>query len=453
DVGNNYPIVPGTVTGTKINNYTVSNVNGTLTVTPAPLTLNAGSTNSIYGDAINPITATVIGGKNGEVLTATGSTTVTPSFNVGGYPTTATLDTSVKSGNYNVVTVNPGTYTITKAGLTATGKDATREYGDNNPGLEVILNGVKLNDDLNGKLNTSATATANSSSGFGNYPIIPSVSGDKIGNYDVTLVNGNLNVGKANATFSTTANPNVMTYGDNAPAVSAKIEPLKNNDGDRLGFTFTNLLSNLTLPGEYEIGVNVNDPERRLDNYNVVTNLTRVNVNKAPLGITAVNKVTTVSGANPNFTARYNGFVNGQNESVLSSPIVLTTDRTNGSPAGNYNIFVNGGSDNRYTLSKTNGLLTVVKDMERPLLDSIVMDGTNAIISGRAFVSGRTNGVDVILMFTQDVGMNLQPLTNYTQTVYPSGTNEWKDFNVSIPATNAPMGVYKIGVNDRINND
>ena len=44
-----YPIVPSAATGTGLGNYTITYVNGTLTVNPARLTITANNASKTYG--------------------------------------------------------------------------------------------------------------------------------------------------------------------------------------------------------------------------------------------------------------------------------------------------------------------------------------------------------------------------------------------------------------------
>ena len=67
-----YPIV-ATLSdpGLKLANYAVNSNNGTLTVTPAALTVTAGNASRLYGDPNPPFTGTITGLKNGDNITAT----------------------------------------------------------------------------------------------------------------------------------------------------------------------------------------------------------------------------------------------------------------------------------------------------------------------------------------------------------------------------------------------
>mgnify|MGYP004473459685 CR=1 FL=1 len=64
---------------------------------------------------------------------------------------------------------------------------------------------------------------------------------------------------------------------------------------------------------------------------------------------------------NPKFAVKYSGFVNGEDEKVLDSPgnIVTSADRT--SNVGNYDIMLQGATDNNYNITPTSGILTIDK--------------------------------------------------------------------------------------------
>lgn len=64
---------------------------------------------------------------------------------------------------------------------------------------------------------------------------------------------------------------------------------------------------------------------------------------------------------NPKFAVKYSGFVNGEDEKVLDSPgtIVTSADRT--SNVGNYDITLQGATDNNYNITQTSGILTINK--------------------------------------------------------------------------------------------
>jgi hypothetical protein len=101
----------------KLANYSVTITNGTLTVTPAGLTVVANDASRAYG-ATNPVfTGTIIGLQNDDSLSikATYATTATVASSAGTYPITPTLSDALgRLGNYTV-TVISGTLTVTPA--------------------------------------------------------------------------------------------------------------------------------------------------------------------------------------------------------------------------------------------------------------------------------------------------------------------------------------------------
>ncbi len=97
----------------KLDNYIVSTTNGTLTVTPAPLTVTANNASRPYGAANPAFSGSITGIQNGDNIPATYSTTATVSSPAGMYPIVPNLiDPGNKLPNYNV-TLNNGTLTVT----------------------------------------------------------------------------------------------------------------------------------------------------------------------------------------------------------------------------------------------------------------------------------------------------------------------------------------------------
>jgi subtilisin-like proprotein convertase family protein len=84
-----------------------------------------------------------------------------------------------------------------------------------------------------------------------------------------------------------------------------------------------------------------------------------VNVAKAPLTITA-NDTNKLYGASlPAFTARYDGFVNGDTAASLDTTVALGTTATAFSAPGNYAIAARGAAGSNYTITQVDGELTI----------------------------------------------------------------------------------------------
>ena len=84
-------------------------------------------------------------------------------------------------------------------------------------------------------------------------------------------------------------------------------------------------------------------------------------ISPAPLKAKVNNASRTYGEANPNFTITYSGFVNGEDESVLSSKPVATTSANEKSEVGTYPITISGGESQNYAIEYEQGELTVNK--------------------------------------------------------------------------------------------
>ena len=112
--GSPYPIVPSAATGTGLGNYSISYVDGSLTLNPAPLLVTALDASRLYGQANPAFSASYSGFVNGETNTVLGGTlllTTIADINspVGTYPITAS---GLTATNYSITYAN-GTLTIT----------------------------------------------------------------------------------------------------------------------------------------------------------------------------------------------------------------------------------------------------------------------------------------------------------------------------------------------------
>lgn len=84
-------------------------------------------------------------------------------------------------------------------------------------------------------------------------------------------------------------------------------------------------------------------------------------VNKAPLTVIADNMELPYGSEKKDFTVSYFGFKNGEDESVLTKPVTISTTAKTDSPVGTYPIIPFGGYADNYTLSYERGVLSVVK--------------------------------------------------------------------------------------------
>src|SRR5207302_27050 len=116
--------------------------------------------------------------------------------------------------------------------------------------------------------------------------------------------------------------------------------------GDNITATYATSATTNSPAGTYAIVPTLIDPDGKLTNYTVFATNGTLTVTKATLTVTADNKSRIYGAANPTLTASYDGFVNGENESVLSgSPSLSTTADASSTVTGSpYAITVTHGT-------------------------------------------------------------------------------------------------------------
>ncbi|MCT4637407.1 MAG: hypothetical protein N4A72_06845, partial [Bacteroidales bacterium] len=234
DVGT-YNIVPA---GGVLANYSISHVNGTLTISKAPLTATANDKSMVYGDAVPTYDLAYSGFRNGNssadvdtepTLTSTAAAT----SNVGDYA--ITFATAGTDNNYAITTVD-GTVSVTAAVLTATADDKSRVYGDENPALTMTYSGFKNSETVADLITEPVAYTAAMlSSGVGTESI--DVTGGVATNYSFNHVSGTLTITAAPLTV--TGVDASREYGVANPTLSVSYSGFKNGETEA-GFPAVN---------------------------------------------------------------------------------------------------------------------------------------------------------------------------------------------------------------------
>lgn len=93
--------------------------------------------------------------------------------------------------------------------------------------------------------------------------------------------------------------------------------------------------------------------------YPAVSATQPVTVQKAPLNITADDKIKPEGDPNPALTATYSGLVYGETATVLTTPVTLSTTAVTTSPVGTYPITASGATAANYNITFVGGTLTV----------------------------------------------------------------------------------------------
>ena len=138
---------------------------GTLTVTPAALTITADNQTKVYGAALPTLTASYTGFVNGDTSASlttqpTLATTADATSHSSGNPYAITASGAVDS-DYSIAYVG-GTLTVTPAALTITADNQTKVYGAALPMLTASYTGF-VNGDSSASLTTQPTLTTTAS--------------------------------------------------------------------------------------------------------------------------------------------------------------------------------------------------------------------------------------------------------------------------------------------------
>jgi filamentous hemagglutinin family protein len=260
----NYDVATS-VAGMSSTNYTFNAVNGTLTVTRAPITVGglavSGKTYDGTTTAVIDLSgATYSGLISGDTVSVNVTGADFVSANVGTHAVNLTSTaTGAQAGNYVVTAPGSLTGTITLASLSVTADAKSMTYGGNTlPGLTYTYTGFVNNETsalFTGGLTTTATVyngTAGSGSDAGTYPIAQGTLSAG-GNYAITYAGANLTVNKAQLTA--TGNSPTMTYGANSlPALSAFYSGYVNGDTSVAGLVGAPSLSTAATPYNGTVG-------------------------------------------------------------------------------------------------------------------------------------------------------------------------------------------------------
>jgi hypothetical protein len=342
--------------GLTSESYTITFVAGTLTVTPAPLTIRANDATKTYGADLPDFSALYDGlvlGETPDVLKGSLRfiTDAAPSSSVGDYEV---IPTGLRSDNY-AIGFAAGTLTVSRAPLTVRADGKTKVYGAALPPFTASYEGFVLHegpDVLGGTL--SLTTTAGASSVVGAYPIKP--AGLTSANYAITFVNGTLDVTPAPLTVR--AEDKSKIYGAPLPAFTAAYQGFVLGEGPGVlggSLTFTTPATVDSVVGQYSL----TPSGLTSSNYRITFVDGTLKVTPAPLKIHADDKERLVGKPNPPLTVSYEGLVLDDTGADLDVAPSVTTTAVLTSPEGVYPIVVGGASDANYTIEHVNGQLTV----------------------------------------------------------------------------------------------
>jgi PKD repeat protein len=442
-----------TASGALDPNYTISYATGTLTITPAPLTITADNQSMVYGGTLPTLTATYTGLVNGDTPATFNTSPNSP-------PSLTTVPATSHAGSYTItiaggsdpdytITLANGTLTITPAPLTITADNQNMTYGGTLPTLTATFTGL-VNGDTAATFNTSPNSppvfsTVPATSHAGSYAI--SVSGATDADYSITFAAGTLTINPA--PLSITANNQSMVYGGTLPTLTLFYTGLVNGDTAATFSTSPNSPPVLaTAPATSHAGSYAITLFGAVDSdYTITYVLGTLTITPAPLTISADNQSMVYGGTLPTFTASYSGLVNGDTVATFgSSPNTPPSFGTvsGNSAVGSYVITVSGAVDPDYTISFTNGTLTIT-----PAPLTISANNQNTVVGAplptfTASYQGLVNG-DTVASLTTPPSFSTTATTSSPVGTYPITVTGATDANYTITFTPGTLTVAQAG--------
>ncbi|WP_439487160.1 MBG domain-containing protein, partial [Blastomonas fulva] len=335
-------------------NYDFSYVPGTLTITRALLTVTANDATREYGLANPTFTGNIIGFRNSDTASVVSGlvygSAATIASNVGTFAITGSGATAT---NYDFSYV-PGTLTITRALLTVTANDATREYGLANPAFTGSISGFRNGDTASVISGLTYGSTAVLNSGIGTYSIAG--SGATSTNYNFSYVPGTLTITRALLTV--TANDATREYGLANPTFTGSISGLRAGDTASVvsGLVYGTTATVASNVGTFAITASGGAAA----NYDFSYVPGTLTITRALLTVTANDATREYGLANPTFTGNITGFRNSDTASVVSG-LVYGSAATIASNVGTFAITGSGATATNYDFSYVPGTLTITR--------------------------------------------------------------------------------------------
>ena len=343
----NYQIRQGSLSAGP--NYVLHYTSGTLNVTPAILTVAAGSPGKVYGAPVPALTYSYTGLVNGDtssVLTGGLTTPAAAGSGAGTYP--VSKGTLSAGPNYSIA-YTPGTLTVTQAPLTVASDNVGKVYGPATPALTYTYSGL-VNGDTPSVFTGALSAPGNHVGVYGiNLGTLSAGPNYAIGFNPATLT-------VTPAPLSVTADMLAKTYGAPLPALTYAYNGLVNGDTPAVfSGSLTTAATASSAVGSYPVGRGTLSAG---PDYAVTFGAGTLDVSPATLSVAADSPSKVYGAPVPALTYSYTGLVNGDNASVLTGTVV--TPATSSSVAGAYP--VNQGTLSagpNYSIAYDPGNLTV----------------------------------------------------------------------------------------------
>ncbi len=446
-------------------NYSLTNGVASGTITQAVLTVTgivAQNTNYNGGNVatLNLSSAALVGkvGADDVTLTTASAAGAFDTKNIGTNKT-VTVSGLALSGTIqtNYTLTQPTTIAnIAAKPLTVTGATVTPKVYDGTP--NAVITGATLSS--GGVVGSEVVTLANATTGTfdtknvgNNKPVLTAMTltGDATGNYtNYTLAQPTLTGTITAATLTITAIADSKTYGQTrnygsgSTAFTALPAPISPDSVTSVTLACDGGTATAAAGGSYDITAS-NPQGNGLGNYAIVYGVpkNKLIVNQAPLGVLAANASRAYGQTNPVFTVTYFGFVNAETNTVLGGTLTNACTAVANSPIGQYPIEPSGLASANYSITYTNGMLTVGANQLTVTADNKTKfygqaDPTNTVTC-TGFINGDTiTNLGGTLQFERPPGE-----ASNTYAIHPYGLTST---NYSITFSNGTLTIQKANV-------
>ncbi|GAA3803992.1 MBG domain-containing protein [Cellulomonas soli] len=356
---------PTACTGAGDPNYSITELPGTVTVTPAPLLVTASDGTSVYGDpapVIQPRYTGLLGADDASTALSVAPTCASLTDRRSVVGTYASTCSSAVSHNY-ALTYADGVVEVTRADLVVTAADATAVYGDGPPAVHPLYAGL-----VNGEVDVDDGPVCRSSStpttGAGTYVGAATCADAVDPNYTIRYLPGDVTVTAARLLI--TASDGTAAYGAAAPVTTPSYVGLVN------GETAADALS--TVPS-CTPGTSDRSPVGRYAsscaaavgaNYAISYAAGAVVITRAPLVVTVGDASRLVGQPDPAFGYTVAGLVDGDTVAALTGSPSYSTPATPTSAVGTYPVKVSGLAAANYAIAFQPGSLTITRAPVEP---------------------------------------------------------------------------------------
>ena len=459
-------------TGYTSSDYNISYANGNYTIVPAnQLLIKVANVSSAYGTAptytissaqymngSNVISTLTQSAVNGNTYTYTdnaggsvtfmvaptgASTSTSNNVNVGNYAITGS-NTSIVGNNFTALTFI-GNQTVTQQSLTASASNVSKVYDGTTTmtGVTLGLTGLVTND-LVTVSGAGAFASNNAGSNLSYTLSNIALSGNDASNYYLTGGNSfsGANGVITQAPLTVTASNATKTYGQTPTLTGFTSSGLVNGETiDSVTETSSGTVATANVSGSpYTITPSAaTGGTFSTGNYNITYANGSLTITPATLTVTANNASKANNGIAYSFGngVVYAGFVNNENNTVLSGSLTYAGSSQGAINAGNYVITPQGLTSSNYQISFVDGTLTIspaAQPVILPPAQPIILPPASAPIQAEPTVPSTTQPD----MAPPDVTPIQMPGSVVTQNTSSVATQDVGDKGISISLTRLP---------------